>query len=132
MVAVGLGARIIEKHFTISKSYSDFRDHQLSADPEEMAQLVREISKVMKLLGNGNKIMQPSEKASENLMRRSIVAKRDILSNTRIERDDITWIRPAGGLPPGKEELVLGKYLSKSLKMGDLIVPDILHDEGNK
>src|SRR5690606_970215 len=44
--AVAAGARIVEKHFTLDKNHSDFRDHQLSADPAEMARLVASIRDV--------------------------------------------------------------------------------------
>lgn len=53
VLAVALGARIIEKHFTISKTHSDFRDHQLSADPAELAELVRRTRLAETLLGDG-------------------------------------------------------------------------------
>ena len=46
--SVLVGARIVEKHFTLDKNYSDFRDHQLSADPDEMNMLVKEIRKTEK------------------------------------------------------------------------------------
>ena len=129
--AVALGACMIEKHFTLDKNYSDFRDHQLSADPQDMSSLVQRIKDISVLLGTGNKLPQASEKAIESAIRRSIVAKHDLPKDARLSWDDITWIRPADGLPPGKEDLVLGKFLSKSIEMGELIVPEILYEKGN-
>src|SRR5437870_3741850 len=58
MIAVALGAQIIEKHFTLDKQYSDFRDHQLSADPPEMKQLVQQIARVCTMLGKPQKTVQ--------------------------------------------------------------------------
>jgi sialic acid synthase SpsE len=125
-LSAALGARIIEKHFTIDKKYSDFRDHQLSADPPEMAKLIRKVKEVSTLLGEGKKILQDSEKPLVGLLRRSIVASRDLPKGTVIGRNNITWIRPAGGLSPGSEHLILGRSLSKSVQMGEPITEAIL------
>ena len=51
-LAVSMGARIIEKHFTLDKNYSDFRDHQLSADPVELRELVKRIRKIEVLMSD--------------------------------------------------------------------------------
>jgi N,N'-diacetyllegionaminate synthase len=121
VLSVALGARIIEKHFTIDKNYSDFRDHQISADPEEMAQLVQRIKEAIVLLGSGKKELQASEHSSVGLVRRSIVASRDLPKGAIITWDDITWVRPEGGLSPGQENLVLGRQLSQPVPQGELI-----------
>lgn len=60
-LAVALGARIIEKHFTLAHDYSDFRDHQLSATPDEMTELVRRIRQAESMLGEPVKRVQPCE-----------------------------------------------------------------------
>jgi Sialic acid synthase len=69
--AVAIGARIIEKHFTLDKNYSDFRDHQLSADPSEMKDLVEQIRIIEKSLGGGQKTSQQSELGNLTAVRRS-------------------------------------------------------------
>jgi sialic acid synthase SpsE len=58
LIAVALGAQIIEKHFTLDKQYSSFRDHQLSADPAELALLVQKIAQTRLLLGLPGKQVQ--------------------------------------------------------------------------
>ena len=126
VLAVALGARIIEKHFTINKNYSDFRDHQLSADPHQMARLVARIRQASRLLGTGEKVIQDSEKSMLTQARRSIVAKRNLAKGTVIEWNDISWIRPAEGLSPGQEHLVVGKALARTVKMGELLTPELL------
>jgi len=132
VLSIALGARIIEKHFTLDKNYSEFHDHQLSADPRDMTLLVQRVKETTELLGTGNKVPQASEKAIESLIRRSIAAKRDLPKGTRICWDDITWIRPADGLPPGKAQLILGKSLTRSVEMGELLVPEVLYDKGDE
>lgn len=124
VLSAAAGARIIEKHFTIDKNYSDFRDHQLSADPEEFGLMVQKIRQAEEYMGKGEKIVQESEKANAPLMRRSIAAKNDLAAGTIISADDITWVRPSGGLRPGDESLILGKQLCKSLESGQKITID--------
>jgi len=121
-VAVGLGARIIEKHFTKDKNFSDFRDHQLSADFEEMKQMVEAIREVEEMLGSGQKIPQLPEKEISTMMRRSIVAKYDLSKGDIISLDDITWIRPGGGLSPGNESKIIGGRLNKDINKGSPIL----------
>jgi sialic acid synthase SpsE len=123
-LSVALGARIIEKHFTIDKSYSNFKDHMLSADPEEFTQLVQKIKEISVLLGTGEKILQKSELNIVTAIKRSIVAKHDLQSESEITWDDITWIRAEGGLPAGKEHLILGKKIKASAKMGEILMPE--------
>jgi N,N'-diacetyllegionaminate synthase len=128
VLATALGARIIEKHFTLDKKFSDFRDHQISADPAELKELIARIKEVQSYLGNGRKELQKSERQVMESVRRSIVAKRDLPAGTVISAEDFTWLRPGGGLPPGKELLILGKKLVKGLSEGDQIVLDNLEE----
>ncbi len=128
VVAAALGARIIEKHFTLEKRYSDFRDHQLSADPVKMAGLVGQVAEVRVLLGTGEKIVQPCEAVTVAAIRRSIVAGRDLAKGHVLAGSDLTWIRPAGGLPPGEEHLLIGKVLNHSVRFGEQLLPSDVED----
>jgi sialic acid synthase SpsE len=121
--AVALGARIIEKHFTLDKSFSDFRDHQLSADPDEMRRLVDSVRKMEKLLGRAEKTVQPSEAGNAKVARRSIVAAGELAAGHRISPDDLTWIRPAVGLPPGEEAQLVGRTLKRAVAFGEPLMP---------
>jgi len=121
VLSVALGARIIEKHFTVDNNYSDFRDHQLSADPKEFSRLVERVKNVSKLLGQSEKTVQKSERLAMENVRRSIVAKQDLDENTVLTWDDLSWVRPGGGLAPGDEKMVLGKKLRKRVDSGALI-----------
>ncbi len=121
LAATALGARIIEKHFTLDKQHSDFRDHQLSADPEEMTLLVDGVARVARMLGAPGKTIQPCEAESKTLIRRSIVAAAELPKGHRLIRDNLTWIRPGGGCPPGTEDQLLGKTLNRSIGFGEPI-----------
>jgi N,N'-diacetyllegionaminate synthase len=127
VLSVALGARIIEKHFTIDKQHSDFRDHQLSADRADLKELVRRVREAEELLGNGDKRILDAEKALLVAARRSIVAARDLPAEAVLAWDDLGWLRPAGGLSPGRENELLGRQLACSVANGDMILPEHLH-----
>jgi N,N'-diacetyllegionaminate synthase len=121
VLAVAAGARIIEKHFTLDKHQSDFRDHQLSADPAEMTELVRRVREAETLLGSWGKSVQPCEAASQTAIRRSIAAARDLKSGTALAAGDLKWIRPGDGLRPGNEAQLIGRRLKRDLGEDDAI-----------
>ena len=118
-LAVAAGARIIEKHFTLDKDQSDFRDHQLSADPDEFAALVKVVREVEGILGDSTKPIKVCEAGNERLVRRSIAAVRDITVDERVTWDDLCWVRPRVGLKPGEENLICGRKLTKNIVRGE-------------
>lgn len=119
-LSIAAGARIIEKHFTLDRNYSDFRDHQLSADPAMMTELVKAIRDAEVLMGTGVLAPRQVERDSESPVRRSIAAARELPAGATVGPDDIMWIRPGEGYAPGRESLVLGRTLAKSVEPGDL------------
>jgi N,N'-diacetyllegionaminate synthase len=121
LAAAAVGARIIEKHFTLDKNFSAFRDHQLSADPAEMRLIVDGVRRVEQLLGTAVKCVQPSEEANQRAARRSIAAATDLPSGHRLRPEDLMWVRPAIGLPPGQEWKVIAKSLKRAVRMGEAI-----------
>ena len=121
LAAAAIGARIIEKHFTLDKNFSAFRDHQLSADPAEMRLIVDGVRKIETLLGKPEKRVQPSEEGNLKPARRSIAAARDLASGHRLGPDDLIWVRPAIGLPPGEERKLLARTLLHDVRAGDAI-----------
>jgi sialic acid synthase SpsE len=119
VLAVALGAEIIEKHFTLDHHYSDFRDHQLSADPREMRALVGRVRQAIRFLGTEEKRVLPCEAQAQIGLRRSVVAGADLASGHRLRVEDLTWVRPAGGLAPGAERELIGKRLTRAVSCGD-------------
>ena len=77
LAAVALGAKVIEKHLTLSKKMKG-PDHSSSLEPEEFKLMVKSIRNVEKCLGNGKKIPSSSEKKNINIARKSIVASKII------------------------------------------------------
>lgn len=126
VLAAGMGARIIEKHFTLDKAQSDFRDHQLAADPPEFARMVERIRNAEVLRGSGEKIAQPSERTLAPAVRRSIVAKHDLTAGQILTFADITWVRPGGGLAPGRETEIIGKRLVRDVSAGEPLALDMI------
>ena len=98
--SVFCGAKIIEKHFTIDKNYSDFRDHKLSADFEEMKLLVDQVRKAESMLGEKEIMQQKCEKEMNIAGRRSIAAAQDIPLGTELKWSHFTWVRPGKGFSP--------------------------------
>ncbi|MCG9884937.1 MAG: N-acetylneuraminate synthase family protein [Cyanobacteria bacterium] len=118
LLAVGLGARVIEKHFTLDQHYSDFRDHQLSADPTMLKELVNRVRQSECLLGILDKQVQPCAAELAIAIRRSIAVKQDLQVGEILTDQDLIWNRPGAGLPPGSEFLVVGKTLKQPVRAG--------------
>lgn len=121
IAATALGARILEKHFTLDKNFSAFRDHQLSADPAEMKLIVESVRKVEQLLGSAAKSLQPSEQANTKAARRSIAAATALKAGHALRAEDLIWVRPAIGLPPGQEQRLLARTLKRDVAAGEAI-----------
>lgn len=121
IAAVALGATIIEKHFTLSKTYSNFRDHQLSADPTELKIISESIKRVAAMRGDGEKIITSSEMENLTAVRRSIVASRNLAAGHVIRDSDLTWIRVKRGIAPGNESRLVGRQLLNEKSFGDVI-----------
>lgn len=124
VLAVAAGATIIEKHFTIDHHHSDFRDHQLSADPEELRELTRRVRAAATMLGSRAKAVQPSAAAGVVTLRRSISAARDLPPGHVLAWADLRWLRPGGGLPPGEEAALLGRRLRRAVAAGERLLPE--------
>lgn len=119
--AVAAGARIIEKHFTLDKHHSDFRDHKLSADPTDLRRLVETVRRITVMMGDGKKVPQRCEEELSVAARRSIAAMNDIPAGKVLAMEDITWVRPGDGIQAGQESSILGHKTAHGIKGGELI-----------
>jgi len=120
LAAVALGAKVIEKHFTLDKTLPG-PDHTSSADPEEFFNLVQKIRKTEIVLGSNKK--EPSEIEKKNAigMRRSLVAKIDIAKEDVITEKMLTFKRPSTGISPKEIGKIVGKKAAVSIPMDTLI-----------
>lgn len=119
VLSVAQGARVVEKHFTIDKNHSSFRDHQLSADPADMLAMVQGVRKAERMLGSSSIVCAPSESDGRQAYRRSVVAACDLAAGTLLTQEHLTWVRPGGGLAPGEETRLIGRKLQKSVRNGE-------------
>lgn len=121
--AVALGAVVVEKHFTLDKNLPG-PDHSSSLNPEELAIMVEGVRNIEKSLGSW--VKQPTATEVQNIsgMRRSIVAKTDLEEGHIITEKDITFKRPATGLPPDMLYKLIGKKLAKAVKSDTLLTLD--------
>ncbi len=118
--ACALGACWIEKHFTIDKTLPG-PDHRFSCDPQEMTALVKSVREMEILLGSGDLVPTPSEKAGREQYRLSCAAAHQLTVGHIIKESDIVFRRPATGLPPSKINQLLGKSLKRELNTQELI-----------
>lgn len=108
IAAVALGAKVIEKHFTLDKNMSG-PDHKASLDPVELSLMVKAVRNVELALGSGIKDVSDSEKSNIAVARKSIVASRNIRTGESFSADNLTVKRPGDGLSPMLWHDLLGK-----------------------
>lgn len=118
--AVALGAKIIEKHFTLDKNFSDFRDHQLSAEPDEMKLLVKRVRDIQEFMNPYQSEIQPCEEENLKLIKRSIAASKNICQGEQISLEDIMYVRPGFGFQEKMEKKIVGRKTSKFISKGEL------------
>ena len=126
LVAVTLGAKIIEKHFTLSNNFSSFRDHKLSLNPKDMKQMVSSIRRIEKMFGKYDKKISKNEKKNLNSMRRSLYFDQKLDKNTILQRKHIKIVRPFVSIAPNSISRVIGKKLSKNVEDSEPISFKIL------
>ena len=115
IVAVSMGANIIEKHFTLDKKMSG-PDHSFSIDPNGLKSLISQIHEIDQMKGDGVKIPQFSEIKNRLTIRKSITAKRDLQQGEKIQEGDISIKRPADGIEPKYLTMILGKTVNTNIK----------------
>ena len=126
LMAIVLGACVIEKHFTLDKNFSNFPDHAISMDPKDLALLVKKVKSNQVILGKYDVIVDETQLKITSSSRRSIVAKSFLPIGTKLEWQHLDWLRPGDGLPPGEEEKLLGKLLNCEIEKGYPILPSHL------
>jgi N,N'-diacetyllegionaminate synthase len=118
--AVALGAKIIEKHFTLDKTLQG-PDHKSSLNPQEFSKLVKSIRNVEKSLGNGIKKCMPSEYPNKMLVRKSIVANQSIKKGEVLTEENMALKRPGSGISPEYYDMLLGRTVKNSIKEDQFI-----------
>lgn len=121
IAAVALGATVIEKHFTLDRNLPG-PDHRASLEPEELKAMVSAIRNIEKAIsGSGKKEPSTSEKKNKAIVRKSIVAAKDIKEGEVFTEDNLTIKRPAGGVSPMKWDEVIGTKAKKDYEIDEQI-----------
>jgi len=116
VAGVALGARVIEKHFTLNRAEADV-DAAFSLEPRELEQLVLDTRMAWQALGRVNYGPTDKERASRRF-RRSLYIARDLQAGEVLTRDCLSCVRPAEGLAPRYLEMILGRTLRQAVKKG--------------
>lgn len=128
LAAVTLGAAIIEKHFTLNRTFPG-PDHSASLEPREFKIMIQNIKKIESCLGSPIKQPTPVEKENLKTMRRSIVAKVDIPMGVIITKDMLSTKRPGTGLPPRYLNELIDKRSKVDIRKEEVITRDKIHWE---
>jgi sialic acid synthase len=122
LVAYMLGARVIEKHFTLNHAWKG-TDHAFSLMPEGMRKLVRDLQRVPTAMGDGVKRPLPSEEKPLQKMGKKLVAARELPAGHVLEPGDLVARSPADeGLPPYELDSLLGRRLRRGLTVDDAVL----------
>ena len=122
-VAYMLGARVIEKHFTLDHAWKG-SDHAFSLMPEGMRKLVRDLKRVPAALGDGRKRPLASEEAALRKMGKKLVAARALPAGHVVSDGDLVAKSPAdGGLAPYALDELVGRPLTRALAEEEAILP---------
>ena len=122
IAAVALGARVIEKHFTLDRSLPG-PDHQASLEPNELKAMVDAIRNIEQALGDGIKRITPSEHKNRAIARKSLVASRPIRAGEPFSAENLTTKRPGTGVSPMRWDEVMGRPAPRAFATDELIEP---------
>ncbi len=115
IAAVAMGAKVIEKHFTLDKTMEG-PDHKASIEPGELTEMVKAIRNIEKAMGNGIKKPNLSEQQIEKVVKKKIVALKRIKKGEIFSKKNITVKRSAYGLPAEFWDVIYGMKASKNFE----------------
>lgn len=120
IAAVSMGAKCIEKHFTLDKSMEG-PDHKASLEPDELKSMVLAIRNIEEALGSHIKKPSKSEMSNIQAARKSIVAKTKIKPGDVFSEKNLTVKRPGNGISPMRWDEIVGTKATKNYLEDDLI-----------
>src|SRR3989304_1331752 len=120
IAAVALGATVIEKHFTLDKNMEG-PDHKASLEPHELKAMVRAIRNIEKAMGDGIKKPSTSEIKNKLIVRKSIVAAKEIKKGEVLSEETLAVKRPGNGMSPLEWDRVIGKRAKRNFTEDEMI-----------
>lgn len=127
VAAVAVGAKVIEKHFTLDRNMEG-PDHKASLEPSELKAMVSAIRNVEKAMGDGIKRLARCEEDTKNVARKSIVITRDIKKGDMVSLEDIIIKRPGTGIQPEFKDLIVGMKAKRDMKADSILSWDDFKD----
>lgn len=124
--AVALGARAVEKHYTVDKNLPLSPDHHLSVDPKELKEMITQIRNVEEGLGESRKFVLPAEEITYKYDKRSLVSTQDIPKGTTITKEMLTGKRPGTGIRPKFLPIVVGRKAHQDIKEDTTLTWDMV------
>ena len=125
IVAYMLGARVVEKHFTLNRAWKG-TDQAFSLEAEGMRKLVRDLQRARVALGDGFKRTLPEESGPLYKMRKKLVASRKLPTGHKLERDDVAIKAPGDGLAPYHLEDIIGKRTTREFMIDENLTLEAL------
>lgn len=120
IAAAALGAKVIEKHFTLDRDMEG-PDHKASLEPDELQMMVKSIRKIELALGSEEKKPSESERKNISIARKSIVSKCNILSGEEFSESNLTAKRPGTGISPMRWKEIIGQKAKRDFHADELI-----------
>lgn len=120
IAAVAMGAKVIEKHFTLDKNMVG-PDHKASLEPQELKDMISAIRHIEVAIGDGRKEPAESERKNMAIARKSIIASKPIAAGEVLTEENLTVKRPGDGISPMKWFEVIGNLAKRDFKEDELI-----------
>ena len=120
IAAVAMGAKIIEKHFTLNRNLPG-PDQKTSFEPKEFKLMVESIRKTENILGSEKKMITKSELKNKNVARKSIVAKKKIKKGEILNKNNLAVKRPGTGISPMKWDSIINSKAKKNYLPDEMI-----------
>lgn len=124
LAAVALGAKVIEKHFTLDRS-EELGDHRLSLEPNQLTEMIGAVRRIATMRGTGAK-PSAGETTLKDKFRRGVYAARNLPAGHVIQAEDLLLIRPLGPIGADKADELPNRCLKKSVRALEQIQPDTL------
>ena len=120
LAAVAMGAKVIEKHFTLDKKMEG-PDHAVSADPADLKNLISGIREIEKSFGTGVKSPSKDEIEMKKSFRKSIVANTDIMKGEIITPEMLSIKRPGTDISPKYFDFIVGRTVKRDITKDELL-----------
>jgi len=125
VLAMGYGATVIEKHFTLDRDMEG-PDHFASLEPDELSTMVDNVRFAERAIGDTRRRISEKEQNNATAMRRSLHAARTLEAGTTITADDLLVVRPGDGIDPWKFDEVVGRTVTEQISEHEAVRSDAL------